>query len=125
MTSLGDYHHLYLKMDVLLLSNTFETFKTACLEHYALDPAHFYTSHGLAWQACLKKTEVNLELLTYPDMLLMFKQGTRGSITQASITQAIHRYAQANNKYMGDGLDSGKDSNYLQYLDAKIFMVGQ
>ena len=64
MKDLGDYHDLYLKTDVLLLSNVFKTFRMTCLEHDALNPAHFYTSPGLAWQACLKKTGFNLELLT-------------------------------------------------------------
>ena len=73
MKSLGEYHDLYLKTDVLLLANVFETFRRTCLEHYQLDPAHFYTSPGLAWQACLKKTGIRLELLTDPDMLLMFE----------------------------------------------------
>ena len=113
MKSLGEYHDLYLKTDVLLLANVFETFRRTCLEHYQLDPAHFYTSPGLAWQACLKKSEIRLELLTDPDMLLMFERGTRGGITQA-----VHRYAQANNKYMGDKFDPSKSFHYLQYLDA-------
>ena len=82
LKNLGEYHNLYLKTDVLLLSNVFEAFRNTCLEYYKLDPAHFYTSPGLAWQACLKKTSVRLELLTDPDMLLMFEKGTRGSITQ-------------------------------------------
>ena len=112
MKNLRDYQDLYLKTDVLLLSNVFKTFRTSCLEHYALDQAQFYTSPGLDWQACLKKTAVNLELLIYPDMLFM--QGTQGSITQA----VHHQYARANNKYMGDRFDSGKESFYLQYLDA-------
>ena len=76
MKNLGDYHDLYLRTDVLLLSNVFETFRTTCLEHYALDSACFYTSPGLDWQTCLKKTEVNLQLLTDPNMLLIFKRGT-------------------------------------------------
>ena len=70
MKNLRDYHDLYLKTDVLLLSNIFETFRTTCLKHYAVDPAHFYTSPGMALQACLKKISVNLELLTDPNMLL-------------------------------------------------------
>ena len=74
----GEYHNLYLKTDVILLSNVFEAFRNTCLEYYKLDPAHFYTSPGLAWQACLKKTGVRLELLTDPDMLLMFERGIRG-----------------------------------------------
>ena len=88
-------HDLYLGTDVILLANVFETFRDTCLEHYSLDPAHFYTSPGLAWKACLKHTGIRLELLTDPDMLLMFKRGIRGGITQA-----VHRYAMANNPYM-------------------------
>ena len=72
MTSLGDYHHLHIKTDVLLLGDILKIFRTICLECYALNLAHFYISAGLAWQACLKKTEVSLELLTDSNMLLMF-----------------------------------------------------
>ena len=79
MKNLGDNHDLYLKTDVLLLSNVFETFRTTYLEHNALNLAHFYTSPRLAWQACLKKIGVNLELLTNPDMLLMLRQHYSGS----------------------------------------------
>ena len=56
--NLGDYHNLYLQTDVILLANVFEAFRDTCLEHYKLDPAHFYTSPGLAWKACLRKTRV-------------------------------------------------------------------
>ena len=73
MKDLGDYHDLYLETDVMLLSNVFKTFRTTCLDYYTLDPAHFYTSPGLAWQACLKKTGVCLELITNPNMLLVFE----------------------------------------------------
>ena len=68
MKNLGDYHDLYLKTDVLLLNNIFETFRMTGLEHYTLDPAHFYTSPRLAWQACLKKAGVSLKLLTDPEV---------------------------------------------------------
>ena len=54
--NLGDYHDLYLRTDVILLANVFEACRDSCLEHYKLDPAHFYTSPGLAWKACLRKT---------------------------------------------------------------------
>ena len=91
----------------------FEAFRNTCLEHHKLDPAHFYTPPGLAWKACLRKTRVRLELLTDPDMLLMFERGIR-----EGITQAVHRYAAANNKYMGDQYDLSQESSYLQYLDA-------
>ena len=81
--NLGDYHDLYLRTDVVLLAKVFEAFRDTCLKHYKLDPAHFYTSPGLAWKACLKCTGIRLELLTDPDMLLIFERGIRGGITQA------------------------------------------
>ena len=110
--NMGEYHNLYLKTDTILLANVFESFRSACMGNYGLDPAHFYTAPGLAWRACLKKTEVRLELLLNPDMLLMFKRGIRGGITQS-----VHRWAAANNPYM-DEYDSSRPTKYLQYLDA-------
>ena len=111
--TLGDYHDVYLATDVLLLADVFETFRDTCLKHYKLDPAHFYTAPGLAWQAALKYTGQTLELLTDIDKLLMFEKGIRGGITQA-----VLRYAKANNKYMGDLYNPEELSSYLQYLDA-------
>ena len=46
--TLGWYHNTYSKTDVLLLANMFDTFRNTCLKHYMLDPAHFYTTPGLA-----------------------------------------------------------------------------
>ena len=91
----------------------FEAFRYTCLKHHKLDPVHFYTSPGLAWKACLKCTGNKLELLIDPDMLLMFERGIRDGITQV-----VHKYASANNKYMGDRFDPKSESSYLQYLDA-------
>ena len=82
LNNLDEYHDLYLRTDVVLLSNVFEKFREVCLENYGLDPAHFYTAPGLAWQACLKKTWITLDLISDPDMLLMFERGIRGGITQ-------------------------------------------
>ena len=78
-----------------ILADVFENFRNMCLNEYGLDPVHFLSATGLAWQACLKKTKVELELLIDIDMLLMVEKGTRGGICQAT-----HRYAKANNKYM-------------------------
>ena len=110
--SLGDYHDFYVQSDTLLLADVFENFRNKCIEIYELDPAHFLSAPGLAWQACLKKTKVELELLTDIDMLLMVEKGTRGGICQA-----IHRYAKANNKYMKN-YDRKTISSYVMYLDA-------
>ena len=110
--TIRDYHNLYLKSDVLLLSDVFENFRKTCLKHYKLDPAHYYTSPGLAWDACLKETGQQLQLLHDYDMLMMFEQGIRGGITHIS-----KRYAEANNKYMKN-YNPKKESSYIQYLDA-------
>ena len=104
-----DYHNLYLKSDVLLLSDVFENFRKTCHKHYKLDPCHYYTAPGLAWVFQLTKQE--LELLTDYDMLMTFEKGIRGGMTHIST-----RYAEANNKYMED-FDETKPSTFIQYLD--------
>ena len=111
--NLGDYHDLYLRTDVVLLANVYEAFRDTCLKHYKLDPVHFYTSPGMARKVCLKHTGIRLELLANPDMLLMFEREIIGGITQA-----VHKYTSANNKYMEDRFDTKSESSYLQYLDA-------
>lgn len=98
--------------DVLLLADVFENFRSLCLEYYDLDPAHFYTSPGLAWQACLKMTNVKLELLTDIDMYLFVEQGLRGGISTIS-----NHYARANNPYL-PGYNNTEPNSYITYLDA-------
>ena len=83
-----------------------------CYTNYNLDPAHFYTAPGLAWQAALKMSGVNLELLTDPDMHLFVERGTRGGIAMIS-----HRHSEANNKNMKT-FDSSKPSKCITYLGA-------
>ena len=79
---------------------------------YRLDPSNFLSAPGLSWQACLKKTEVRLELLADYQMLLMIEEGIRGGICQST-----QRYAKANNKYMTNN-DKSIEPSYLTYLDA-------
>ena len=112
LKNLGEYHDLYVQSDTFLLADVFENFRNNCLEVYELDPTHFLSLPGLAWQACLKKTNVKLELLTDYDMVFMVEEGIRGGICHS-----IHRYAKANNKYM-ENYNENKESSYIQYLDA-------
>ena len=112
LNNLGDYHDLYVQSDTLLLADVFENFRDMCLKEYELDPAHFLSLTGLAWQACLKKTNIELELLTDYDMLLMVEEGIRGGICHS-----IQRYAKGNNKYM-KSYNNNEESSYIQYLDA-------
>ena len=111
-TDMGDYHDLYVQTDTLLLADVFEKFRDKCIEIYGLDPSYFYSAPGLAWQACLKKTDVKLELLTDYQMLLMIEEGIRGGMCQST-----HKCAKANNKYIKN-YDKKIESSYLTYLDA-------
>ena len=108
LDNLGHYHDLYVKSDTLLLADVFENFRDMCIKEYELDPAHFVSLPGLAWQAYLKKTNIELELLTNYDMLLMVEKGIRGGICHS-----IHRYAKANNKYM-QNYNNNEESSYIQ-----------
>ena len=64
----GEYHDVYVKSDTLLLADVYGNFRNMCLDIYGLDPVYFVSAPGLAWQACLKQTEVKLELLTDYDV---------------------------------------------------------
>ena len=110
--NIGEYHDLYVQYNILLFADVFENFRNKCIEIYKFDPAHFLSAPGLAWQACLKKTKVELELLTNIDTLLMVEKEIRGGMCQA-----IHRHTKANNRYMKN---YNKDviTSYLMYLDA-------
>ena len=113
MKNLEDYHNLYNQVDVLLLADVFENFRDICIKNYTLDPAHYYTAPGLAWDVALKVTKVELELLSDIDMLLMVEKSIRGVVSMIS-----NRYGKANNKYMGKSFIDTMLSIYITYLGA-------
>ena len=77
MKPFGEYHDLYLKCDVLLLCDVFEKFIDTCLEYYGLDPCHYFSSPGLAWDAMLKMSGVRLRLIDDVDIHLFIEKGMR------------------------------------------------
>ena len=110
--TMGGYHDLYLATDTLLLADIFENFRKTCLKHYGLDPAHYYTSPGLSWDALLKHTSAKLELITDYNMYLFIEKVMRGGISTE-----MQRYSKANNPYLHD-YDPKKETSYILYLDA-------
>ena len=115
MNTMGDYHDFYLKTDVLLLADVFEKFVSTCLHYYCLDPYHYLSSLGLSWDAMLKMTRIELDLISGTDMHLFIETGMGGGI---SYIAKIH--SKVNNKYM-DCYDSSEESKYIAYLDANNF----
>ena len=112
LQSMGEYHDLYLKSDVLLLADVFENFRKTCIQYYKLDPCHYFTSPGLSWDAMLKMTDIKLELMVEIDMFQFIEKGMRGGISYIA-----NRYGKANNKYMKE-YDEKAPSKYIMYLDA-------
>ncbi|XP_044020034.1 uncharacterized protein LOC122860328 [Aphidius gifuensis] len=110
--TLGEYSELYLQTDVALLADVFESFRADCLNTYKLDPAHYYTLPGLSFSAMLRYTQIELELLTDPEIMLFVKQGIRGGLSQAS-----NRYGRANNRYMGSEYNLEEEESFLMYFD--------
>ena len=112
LKTMGEYHDLYLKSDILLLADVFENFRKTCLEYYKLDPCHYFTSPGMSWDAMLKMTDIKLELMIDIDMFQFIEKGMRGGISYIA-----NRYGKANNKYMKSH-NKKKPTKYIMYLDA-------
>ena len=112
ITNLGDYHDLYVYLDVALLADVFENFRDTSINIDKLDPAYYLSAPGLSWHSCMKRARIKLELLTDENMLLLFEKGIRGGMCNV-----IQKYARANNKYMKN-YDITKESIFLIYVDA-------
>ena len=113
MNTMGDYHDLYLKTDVL--ADVFEKFIKTCLDYHGLDPYHYFSSPGLSWDAMLNLTRIQLDLISDNDMHSFIEEGMRGGILCIS-----KRYSKANKKYM-KCLDNSEESKFIMYLDANNF----
>ena len=112
MNTMGDYHDVYLKTDVLLLADVFEKFISTYLAYHGLDPCHYFSSPGLSWDAMLKMTGMELELISDIDMHLFIEKGMRGGISYIA-----KRHSKANNKYI-KCYEQYKENNFIMYLDS-------
>ena len=108
--NLGEYDDLYVQSNKLLVADVFESFRNLCIKSYKLDPAYFSSLPGFAWQACLKKAGLKLELISDIDVL-MIEEGIKGGMYHS-----VLRHAKANVKYMKD-YDENKDDSLLIYTD--------
>ena len=111
--NMGEYHDLYLKLDVLLLMVVWEEFTRMCMKNYELDPAHYVSARSQSWDAMLKFTKVEMELNSDGAIFKMMDDGLRGGICQIS-----KRYCKANNPYIPLEYDRTKPNSYIVYLDA-------
>ena len=107
---LVEHHELYVQSNTLLLAEVLESFSSLCIKTYKLDPAYFLSLPGLAWQACLKRTGIKLELLSDIDMLLMIEEGIK-----RGICHSVLRHVKAGNKYMKD-YNKNKDNYFLDLI---------
>jgi len=96
---------MYLKTDVLLLADIFENFRISCVASYGLDPAHYFTIPGFAWNAILKHTRIRFELLTDIDMIMFIDRSILGGLNVLADT---HRLITSTRL-----CDSSKPSSYL------------
>ena len=120
MNTMGDYHDLYLKTDVLLLADVFEKFISTCLDYYGLDPCHYFSSPGLSWDAMIKMTRIELDLISDTDFHLFIEKGMRvgiSYITKRHIVQQIINTWSV--------MIVVKKVNTLLILMQIIYMVGQ
>ena len=111
--TMRDYHDLYLQSDVYLLADVFEKFRVDSQALYGLEPVHYYSIPGLCWDAALKHSDIELELVTDIDKYDMFEKGIRGGVSMIS-----QRYAKANDPRMGDEYNPNKPIKTLLYIDA-------
>ena len=104
MRTMHDYQTMYCMSDVLILADVLEEFRRMSLEYYQLDPAHFFITAGLTFQAALRYSKVNLELFTDLNMLLTVDRGIRGGLSYIGCRESI-----ANNCHLPDTYDDRQE----------------
>ena len=103
--TLLDYTKLYLKSDVLILSDVVENFRNVCLNSYKLDPLHFFSALRLTWEALLKHFKAEISSFSDKDMHTFIEKGIKGGVSHS-----MKRYAKENNEiYM----------KYIKYIYMK------
>ena len=110
--NLKEYHMLYLKIDVLLLTDCFLNFRKMIYDNFEIEIGYSHTLPGCAWRSMLKKTNIEIETLQDPDMILLFENLKKGGISLI----LGDRHCLANNKYI-EGFDKNLPSNFIFYID--------
>ena len=111
LKNVGELHDLYVEVDVLLLADCFEKFRTFSLKNYKLDPVHFMTAPALSWDSALLHTSVKLEIPTDPDIHMFIDKGIRGGISFVG-----NPHAKASNKYIAETNDC-EEKDYIMFFD--------
>ncbi|KAF4529741.1 hypothetical protein B566_EDAN017894 [Ephemera danica] len=110
--TLREFSNMYLKSDVTLLLDVFENFRDMCIEQFNLDPCQYYTTPGISFDAALKLTGVELELITDYEMHLLLESGIRGGSVQL-----VTRHAISNDEKLPD-YDPNVPKKRIFYFDA-------
>jgi len=113
--TLQDFHNAYVTLDVTQLADVMTRFRNVSFDLYNLDPIHYVSLPGYSFDACLKMTGVELELLTDPEIFLMIESSIRGGLSQITT-----RHAQANNQFSvnEEEFHADQPQSCLMYLDA-------
>ena len=115
MKMIKDYHDLYLKCGVLLLSDVFGHFRNNIFKNYGLCPSHYLSEAALSRHAMLNITKVQFKLIPDPDMYLFFEKSMRGGVSCTS-----KRYSKTNNKYL-KSYDPKQESKHIIFLDTILY----
>ena len=112
---MGEYHDLYLQLDVLLLADVMNKFRQICMGHYKSDPSHLYTLRNFSWNVMFRMTNVNIELMRYIDLYDMISKNIGGGLcTTGSI-----RFAKASDSYTNELYNPDDETSFILAIDAE------